>query len=272
MPGGDKKSALRGHNPSDADIDQIIESALTKQAETFEKLLTVQAETYKQCLQCFIDNTNSRIDKFVKDTTKELCEIKSSLEYTQREVDEIKSTVKTSTSNATTVTNRLEKAQQDIIDLTQETDYLESQSRRNNLRIDGIPESSNESWAETETCVRDVQHTKLQMAKETVDSIEIERAHRTGRKNYPDSRSNEGKKPRTIVIKLTKFKDRELILKQAKEVRHRGLYVNEDFTRRVMDKRKGLIPEMMQARQEGKIAFLSYDRLVVKERTVRADS
>ena len=156
MPGGDKKASLRSQNPADADIDQVIENALAKQEEKFQKLLTLQADTYKQCLQCFVDNTNSRIDKFVKETTKEICEIKSSLEYTQKEVDDIKTAAQTTASNASLVATRVEKAQQAMKELTQDVDYLENQSRRNNLRIDGIPESPNESWADTKASVRDM--------------------------------------------------------------------------------------------------------------------
>ena len=38
---------------------------------------------------------------------------------------------------------------------------------------------------------------------------------------------------------------------------------------RVVSRRKELIPEMKEARDRGKIAYLSYDRLVVKDRQER---
>ena len=73
----------------------------------------------------------------------------------------------------------------------------------------------------------------------------IERAHRTGRT---------GSKARTIVVKFAHYKDRELVLAAAKKKRPRGIYVNEDFSQRIMARRKELLSKMMKAREEGKIA------------------
>ena len=137
-------------------------------------------------------------------------------------------------------------------------DYLENQSRRNNIRIDGIPELPGETWTQTENQVRETLHTKLRMTEVEAERVEIERAHRVG----PQKKD----KTRTVVLKLTKFKDREAIIKQAREAKIPGLYVNEDFSQRVIDKRKQLFPELKKARMEGKIAYLSYDRLVVRNK------
>lgn len=35
-------------------------------------------------------------------------------------------------------------------------EYLEGQSRRNNIVIDGVPESTGESWADSEEKVKDI--------------------------------------------------------------------------------------------------------------------
>ena len=42
--------------------------------------------------------------------------------------------------------------------------------------------------------------------------------------------------------------------------------MNEDFSQRIMARRKELLPKMMKAREEGKIAYLSFDKLVVRDR------
>ena len=70
-------------------------------------------------------------------------------------------------------------------------------------------------------------------------------------------------KARTIVVKFAQYKDRELVLAAAKKKRPRGIYVNEDFSQRIMAR---LLPKMMKAREEGKIAYLSFDKLVVRDR------
>ena len=80
----------------------------------------------------------------------------------------------------------------------------------------------------------------------------------------PANASN--KTGRTIVAKLASFKDREMLLKKAKEVKPAGLFFNEDFSARVIEKRKALRPKVKELRDKGLIAFISYDKLVVKNR------
>ena len=43
----------------------------------------------------------------------------------------------------------------------------------------------------------------------------------------------------------------------------RGTYLNEDYSQRVVARRKELIPAMKDARERGKIAYLSFDKLEI---------
>ncbi|KAI8486043.1 hypothetical protein Bbelb_361430 [Branchiostoma belcheri] len=80
-------------------------------------------------------------------------------------------------------------------EIVKKVDYLENQSRRNNIVIDGIVDDNNkETWADTEV-KRD---------------IEIERAHRNGTYN------KENPRPRQAVVKLLRYKDKQLILSRAR--------------------------------------------------------
>ena len=78
---------------------------------------------------------------------------------------------------------------------------LEDSSRRNNIRIDGIKEHDKESWEECERRVHLMLKERLD-----IENVEIERAHRAGRKTR--------NKPRTIVCKLLRFKDKQNILRK----------------------------------------------------------
>ena len=99
-------------------------------------------------------------------------------------------------------------------------EYLENQSRRNNIRIDGILEEENESWDTTEEKVKQVLAEKLNLE----EALHIERAHRVGR-----VASGPRRRPRTIVCKLRDFKQKEQILKVTRRIKPVGLYVNEDL-------------------------------------------
>ena len=46
----------------------------------------------------------------------------------------------------------------------------------------------------------------------------------------------------------------------------RGVYVNDDYSQRVITRRKELLPQMREARERGKVAYLSFDKLVVKDK------
>ena len=91
---------------------------------------------------------------------------------------------------------------------------LEDRSRGNNIRIDGIKEHNKESWEECERRVHSMLKERLE-----IENVEIERAHRAGRK----SRS----KLRTIVCKLLRFKDKQNILREAKLLKETNIFINE---------------------------------------------
>ena len=55
--------------------------------------------------------------------------------------------------------------------LKDEVSYLENQSRRNNIRVDGIPEQPGENWKTIELKVKDLLSNKLDQK----DEIQIER-------------------------------------------------------------------------------------------------
>ncbi|KAL7372326.1 hypothetical protein ABVT39_014222 [Epinephelus coioides] len=52
-------------------------------------------------------------------------------------------------------------------------------------------------------------------------------------------------------------------MENAKKLKGTGIYINEDFSEAVRQKRKELLPAMRAARERGDIAYLSYDRLIV---------
>ncbi len=142
-----------------------------------------------------------------------------------------------------------------LLTITDKMEYLEGQTRRNNLVLDGVTESPGETWTETEEKVQKILMEKLQLQK-----VEVERTHRAGKPSGGD-------RPRPIVIKLLRYKDREAILQRAKSLKGTNIYINEDFTDSVRRKRKDLMPEFRAARARGDIAYLRHDKLVVHPRT-----
>ena len=103
-------------------------------------------------------------------------------------------------------------------------DILESHFRRNNLKFYGIHGNYDEKWSDTEQRVRTFIGEELN--RPDLENIDIERAHRL------KSRDRE---KCTIIVKFTKFKDKEVILSTAKQrLKNSQFSVHEDFTERVM--------------------------------------
>ena len=67
---------------------------------------------------------------------------------------------------------------------------------------------------------------------------------------------------------FSSFKERDAIIRAARTVKPRGVYVSEDYSQRVITRRKELLPQVKEARERGKVAYMSFDKLVVKDKLV----
>jgi hypothetical protein len=110
--------------------------------------------------------------------------------------------------------------------MTEKSDYLEGQSRQNNIVVDGIAESPHETWMESENKVKEVITEKLDNRR-----IEVEHAHRTGK---PITRT--GDRPRPIVVTFLRFKDKGAVLERAKNLRGTYNFRNKDYPEAVRQK------------------------------------
>ena len=111
-------------------------------------------------------------------------------------------------------------------------EYFENQSRRNNIRIDGIPEQPDETWEETERKAKVALESKLNPSFE----VQIERAHRTGKTNrrQADAGNASSKRPRNIISRLENWKQKNPLLKAARTVNPDGMFINEDLAAEIL--------------------------------------
>lgn len=151
------------------------------------------------------------------------------------------------------VRERQDKLEARVSRLERRIDYLENQSRRNNLVFHGIAEDRGETWEVTEAKLRQILLQRLGLKLGPKD---IERAHRKG--------NRWGRRP--IVAKFVFFKDREAILRERR--RMPGVWVEEDFSERVQEERRFLKFHMFEARKQGSHAVLRFDKLVLDGRAV----
>ena len=97
-----------------------------------------------------------------------------------------------------------------LITLIQRLDRLEDQSRRDNILVYGVPESSGETWSECESTINGI----INDGKLNGDNgdVSIVRAHRLGKL---DSRNDN---PRPIIVKFLNYKTKDKIISNAKNL------------------------------------------------------
>ncbi|KAI8517432.1 hypothetical protein Bbelb_060130 [Branchiostoma belcheri] len=238
----------------------IIKDMLDQQQAKYEDLLQRQQTIFQTFIETVMTSSNKRIDSLVR----EVQELKSSLQFSQQEVDSLKAkqneVQQEVNALSLTVEDHVNNPQpQGTPDLEKKIDYLENQSRRNNIVIDGVADDSKETWAESEVKVRNILTKHLQLDSKT---IEIERAHRNG------PFKKEASRPRQIVAKLLRYKDKQVILSRARtNLKNTPIFVNEDYSELVRKRRAELLPEMKAARLRGDYAVISFDRLIIKKKT-----
>lgn len=234
---------------------------------TLREMLQMQERMFKSFFDSIVGNVNTRLDSLthsvselkarISSLEKETGDLKSSLEFSQKDIDDLKQSLP-----------KLQELDAAINDIEDQMDchedhleYLENQSRRNNVRVDGIPEVDNETWEDTEAKVKQVLKDELDLASVP----DVERAHRVG-KSRRTSAQGSASRPRTIVCRLRDWKERETILKCARRIKPDNIFVKEDLSPATLEKRESQRAKMDEAKRAGKIAYFVLDKLIIRNR------
>ncbi|XP_065681501.1 uncharacterized protein LOC136095167 [Hydra vulgaris] len=199
-----------------------------------------------------IQEENNILKNEMKELRKAVDFVSEKYESTLAELKELK---KNTISNVKSTDNiKFNDKNNDVKDKLAE---LEDRSRRNNLRFNGVEESENESWEDNEKKIQEVLKSKFGFT----NNLEIERAHRTGKKEKGV------KKNRTIIVKFLNYKERNAVFEKFIKLKlwNEKLYVNEDFSERTMEIRKKLFKEAKELRAKGKFAKVIYNKLITRD-------
>uniref|UniRef100_H2ZT81 L1 transposable element RRM domain-containing protein n=1 Tax=Latimeria chalumnae TaxID=7897 RepID=H2ZT81_LATCH len=159
-------------------------------------------------------------------------------------------------------------------DLWDRVQDLENRSRRNNIRVIGVPENVEGNGVSGPTMLLKILQDCLPLGES--DSIEVERAHRTrGLKPPPDQC------PRPIIARLLHFQDRERILELAREAGEiywwwwwGGIMIFPDMSRELAAQKKRFTPARRRCMELGLRYALQYPavlRVTVESRMYRFD-
>ena len=161
---------------------------------------------FNDLFHSFIYSLNDRLDKLdgtILELQSKVSNIKSDFEHLQKQQQ--------------TCQDNNEKLERQIND-------LEQYSRRNCVRVFGVPEHEKEN---TDELVRDIATKHLGV---NLQLDHIDRSHRVRRRVDPSGA--QPRKPRAIIVKLTSYRHRQLLLYNKKKLKedNTGYSIYEDLT------------------------------------------
>lgn len=138
-------------------------------------------------------------------------------------------------------------------------EHLEREIRKNNIIIKGIQDKENEHYQETQ---KHIQTIMQKLGVEVDLDVNIEEIRRVGR--YTISRN------RPILVKLIRYDKTLEILRKSKALKGTNVWIEKDYSKKVQEERKALIPQLKEARQKGYMAYLKHNVLVVNKEVYHA--
>ena len=229
----------------------IHNTTVSMDSSTIKMLLESQERAYKSALDMVVKQMNDQINKL----ENKVSDLTTSLEFTQREVDDLKSSARESAKEKKEDKTTIENLVLKVNNLNDKLVYQEDYSRRKNLRISGLEEQRNETWEQTTAAVTSLLEKKLQLP-----GVVLERAHRVGP-------HREDAKPRTIVARFTRYGDRDAAIRRGNCLKGTNIFLNEDMSTASLAIKKAQMPLLKQARAEGKLAFFRHTKLIIREKT-----
>lgn len=133
-----------------------------------------------------------------------------------------------------------------------EIEYLKRDKRNNNIVIFGVEEKE-KTALELINILKQIFKNEINT---DINENGINNIYRIGNRN------REGNKPRPVLCSFVNGWKKSEIMRNKKALRK--IYVTEDYPKEVLARRKSLQEELMEERKKGRIAFLKYDKLVVK--------
>ncbi|XP_071511909.1 uncharacterized protein [Diadema antillarum] len=155
--------------------------------------------------------------------TKELQTLRDQLEQTESRVMDLENEIKTKATIISSMQKEQERNKDEITSLQRTLNDAEQYSRRNCLRLYGIPESDHE---DTDEVMLDLASKELNVKLKPED---IDRSHRIGAPR-PVKRGEKTKPPRPIIVKFATYRVRHLVIRNRKRLKGKHIGIEEDLT------------------------------------------
>lgn len=231
-------------------MESILKETLLKEFLNFKTSMLKEIKELGVKLEQDMISKLNKVDKNTSAMREMMESFKTSLEFTQEDVRELK-----------TVNSTVEKEVLDLKvkneTLNERLNSLERYSRGFNLRFNGIAETPDE---DCKTLVAQIIQS-LSSTSSMDCSKEIENAHRTGK-------SNDKFAGRQIIVKFYSRPFKEAILRASRGQSAKDtlgkVRVMEDFTPTDFQKRKKALPLMLEAFNKGEKVRFTKGKLIIE--------
>lgn len=212
-------------------------------------MATLQAELKKDLSDfhtCFREDIKKQMDEFVSEVNRKMQDVTGLIEGAVKRVDQLEENMLVMERWDIGVKDTLTQLLTNQRALQDKVTDLEGRSRRNNIRIYGIPEGAEGTSAATfiENFI------KTELGDESGRGLGIERAHRALAPKPPPSAP-----PRSMVVRFLQFSIKENIINAAwkKELRvqNKRVYFDHDYATEVQNKRREYGPIKKTLRDNG---------------------
>ena len=122
---------------TDSEFADQMYATLNTQETLFREIIAHQEKTFMSCLEMHMSATNSGVDRFQTKMKQDVTELKTSLQFTSDDINDIKSSMaelarKPSAEDVQPVMKRkLKDIEEDLRSLANQVDYLDNYYRRN---------------------------------------------------------------------------------------------------------------------------------------------
>ena len=191
-----------------------------------------------------------------------ITEVEKSAEYISKEYEDLKKDLDEKSVN-------FKKLESTTAALVRELDIMreklivhEQRSMRDNLMFMGIPEV--EGIEDTE----DVLHGFIQQKLTSITDkrpFNFERVHRLG------GNKQLGANPRPIIAKFSRFKEREEVRTNARDLKNSSYSIRDQFSMDILQRRKILQTKLHQSREQNLYATLHRDTLRVQDKEYKVN-
>ena len=209
----------------------------------------------------------ANIEESVSRLESEVQGLKTRVKKLEKNVEEIEEGLQYNEEDVRDLQRDNKKLEHKVYDLKKQLLYMETYSRRENIKFFGVPENTECNMEEGSAEQYQFLEEKLKI-EQPRQKIEFQRIHRLDKPN--------SFKPRPIIARFLRYSDRELIMEKAcKHLKgHQDFHVFEDIPKELYELRKLQMKKLKEAREKGHKARFSkanLDKLFVNGKCVAPD-